>query len=508
MEHAEPGDLPEQIASVARIVGLRHVSTPSLETVERRRIQLWVVTTVVLVALSVGVALLSLWPGRRGFLVPSGTLRAGIVLLSIGFCAYAIDKERHLQRLAKLLTDERVLSAALSNRLRELSLLLQAGKAMNAALELDVVLDVILRSALDLLAGISGSVMLLDGDELVASCVRNNPEALGRRVPVGEGIAGRVALTKEPLLINGKPSAREFPGLRPRTKAVASAMSVPLLHRDQLLGVLNVNADADRTFTEYELRAFSLFAEQAAIAIANARLFDAERAHVVELVELDQMKSEFLKLVTHELRTPLTVILAAVQTGMQPSSPVEVPELLEIIERNGKHLAAMVEELLTAARIEQGGPAPYVCDLELADVVRNVARDFAVTERPVEVEIVHELTTTGDPDAIRRILVNLLDNAHKYGAPPVRVSIEKIDDRAVLSVLDAGPGLPPEQREQLFERFYRVAEPGKPGLGLGLPIVRGLAAASGGHVWAEDLPEGGAAFRVALPIAVVQLEAV
>ena len=170
---------------------------------------------------------------------------------------------------------------------------------------------------------------------------------------IGEGIAGRVARTKEPILINGKPTSQEFPGLDARTQAVASAMSVPLVHRDQLLGVLNVNADAGSSFSAYELRALSMFAEQGAVAIANARLFDAERAHVVELVELDRLKSEFLGLVTHELRTPLTVVLAAAQAGKQPESPIETGELFEIIERNGKNLASLVEELLIAARLEQ-----------------------------------------------------------------------------------------------------------------------------------------------------------
>ena len=146
-------------------------------------------------------------------------------MLSVAFCVYAIDKERHLQKLSRLLTDERVLTAALSNRLRELSLLLQAGKAMNAALELDAVLDVILHSALELLTGTSGSIMLVDGEELVARCVRNNPDALGRRVAIGEGIAGRVARTKEPILINGKPTSQEFPGLDARTQAVASSIA-------------------------------------------------------------------------------------------------------------------------------------------------------------------------------------------------------------------------------------------------------------------------------------------
>ncbi len=196
MEHGTvPGAVPEQILTEARVVGLRNFRTPSLEAVDRRRIQLWALTAILLVSVSAGVALLSVMPADTPF--PT-TLGVGVVVLSIGFCAYAIEKERHLQRLAKLLTDERVLTAALSNRLRELSLLLEAGKAMNAVLELDSVLDVILRSSLELLRGTSGSIMLVDGGELVAQCVQNNPDAVGRRVRIGEGIAGRVASSREP----------------------------------------------------------------------------------------------------------------------------------------------------------------------------------------------------------------------------------------------------------------------------------------------------------------------
>lgn len=503
-----PRGLPGSILNEARVVGLRQFDTPSLETVEHRRIQLWILTSITLMSVSVGVALLSIWPSAQRSSGSSTALRWGIVLLSAGFCAYVVDKERHLQKLAHLLTDERVLTAALSNRLRELSLLLQAGKAMNAVLELDAVLDVILRSAIELLGGSSGSIMLVEGDELVARCVRNNPEAVGQRVGIGDGVAGRVAKTMEPLLIEGAPTTEEFPGLEERTHSVSSAMSVPLLNRGQMLGVLNVNADDGHTFSEYDLRALSLFAEQAAVAIANARLFDAERAHVVELVELDQMKSEFLGLVTHELRTPLTVVLAAAQAGLHPDRGVETPELLQIIERNAKHLASLVDDLLVAARLEQGDAVTEVTEIDIAEIVRSVARDFGVTERPVELDLHEGLRTVADPDAVRRILVNLLDNAFKYGAPPVRVTLEPGEDCAVLSVSDAGPGLPLEERDRLFERFYRADGSGKPGLGLGLPIVRGLAAAGGGHVWAGDAVRGGAVFKVALPMRSERLETV
>jgi len=141
-EREAPASLPKIIETEARIVGLRDFNTLSLDAVEHRRIQLWILTSITLVCFSVGVVVLSIWPSSGWSAMSSGALRWGIVLLSIAFCVYAIDKERHLQKLSRLLTDERVLTAALSNRLRELSLLLQAGKAMNAALELDAVLDV------------------------------------------------------------------------------------------------------------------------------------------------------------------------------------------------------------------------------------------------------------------------------------------------------------------------------------------------------------------------------
>ena len=247
----------ERIRREARVVGLRDLHAPSLESVERRRMQLWVLTTILLIGVSAGFALLTLLPEESKIVSPNA-LRIGVVLLTIGFCVYAIEKELHLRKLSRMLVDERVLSTALSNRLHEVSLLLDAGKAINSVLELDSVLDVILRSATDLLGGKSGSIMLVEGDELVASTVRGNAAAQGARVPIGDGIAGRVAITRDALLINGSPDPAEFPGLSARIEGVDSALSVPLMNRTELLGVLNVNAIGQREFSEYELRALSL----------------------------------------------------------------------------------------------------------------------------------------------------------------------------------------------------------------------------------------------------------
>ena len=499
MSVSDQEELSKGIRREARVVGLRQFQAPSLETVERRRLQLWILTTIMLVSVSLGVVALSIWPiTQKGPLSPS-VLRASIVLLSIAFCAYGVEKERHLHRLSRLLVDERVLSTALTNRLHEVSLLLDAGKAINSVLDLENVLETILRSAIELLGGTSGSIMLLEGEELVTACTQANEGARGRRVRLGEGIAGRVAQTREPLLIDGNADPSEFPGLAKHDTPIESAISTPLVSRNDVVGVLNVNAASGRVFTEYDMRAMSVFAEQAAAAISNARLYEAERQHVAELIEVDRMKSEFAALVSHELRTPITGIIAAVATAARPEMSVNQPEMFDIIDRQARRLDDMVEDLLTSARLERPEFAPRATAVDVAAIARVAASDALVFGQQVEVTGCQSALAMGEDESLRRIIDNLIGNASKYGAPPVRIDVAEDQSRIVISVLDGGPGIPKEDRERVFERFQRLEQDrSRPGIGLGLSIVRGLVRALGGSVWVEDSPEGGAAFRVAL----------
>jgi diguanylate cyclase (GGDEF)-like protein len=266
----------------AQIVGLRHLDVPTLEDVEHRRLHLWIVMVVIVVAIAAGMVGVTVW-GQEDAAHPllsqgNRLLTFGVLGLVVGFCAYSIEKELHLRRLTKVLVDERVLVTALATRLAELSALLEAGQAMNSVLDLEEVLRRILDSALDLLGASDGSVMLADDFErtLRSVCVRGNEGARDVVVPFGTGIAGRVADTQESLLIQGDLAGD-------RAQHPHSAMSVPLVHRGDLLGVLNVNAADGKTFDEYDLRALSLFGEHAASAVANARLYEQERANSVAL---------------------------------------------------------------------------------------------------------------------------------------------------------------------------------------------------------------------------------
>jgi two-component system, OmpR family, sensor histidine kinase KdpD len=490
----------ELIRQEARVAGLRDFRTPSLEAVERRRLQLWILTAVLLVSISMGVVFISTWQ-TSATRVFAGTpvMRIAVVLLSIAFCVYAIEKERHLRKLSRLLIDERVLTTALSNRLREVELLLEAGKAMNDVLELSVVLNTMLRSVVELLDSDSGSVMLTEGADLVVAVAHGNEHADGGRVRLGEGIAGHVAETGEALLVQGKVDSGDFPGVESHEIQVQSAISAPLVHRDELLGVLNVNSTGGKVFTEFDLRAVSLFAEQAAAAIANARLYEVEQAQVEELTQLNRMKGEFVALVSHELRTPIASIIGAVASARKPEMEEHRRELEDIVELAALRLGTMVEDLLVAAELERGEATRRLEPVDLTRVVREVAADHGLRDQEIQVTAPSAAVVVCDREYIRRILDNLVNNAFKYGSPPVRIELAGEAEFVWLSVLDAGRGVAEADRDKVFDRFHRLDTMNGHGLGLGLSVVQGLVEAIGGVIRAEEAPGGGAAFRIRFP---------
>jgi signal transduction histidine kinase len=493
-----------EVEQTARLVGLKDFHSPTLEAVERRRWQLWLVSIVFLLGASALLTIASVWPellkaiGIDEGRLSTGTFRVLMLVLTIVFAGYTAEKETNLRKLTRMLIDERVLTAALSNRLSEVSALLDAGKAMNSVLELDAVLDIILNSAVSLLEAQGGSIMLADDniEALRSVCVRGNEFAIGAVVAFGDGIAGRVARSWEPLLVTGQSGGRR--------KTIDTAMCVPLIHRSELLGVLNINASSDRKFTEYDLRALSLFAEQAASAIANARLYEIERQHVAELVEGELRKTEFLAAVSHDLRTPLTSLIGCTKmlqrTGL--SEPHRV-ELATMVDRQALRLNRMIEDLLTAARLEAEAPPPLQ-PVDVAALLAELVAEFRVTGQGFELDLPDDgdgFLAMGRPDSLRRVFTNLIDNAFKHGGGSVVVALSLVGEHVEIAVTDSGPGVPAEDRERIFERFWRVDKNRQtPGIGLGLSIVQGLVVGCGGKVWCEGRGEGepGTVMRVRL----------
>jgi diguanylate cyclase (GGDEF)-like protein len=171
----------------------------------------------------------------------------------------------------------------LARQLERVRALLEAGRAVNSARELDEVLQTILNRTVSLLDGSTGSVMLRDGDELVVVASWGNDEAMHRTVKIGDAISGRVAVARRPQLVVGPASSAHFPGLAVRGRSVDSAMSVPMIDRGELVGVLNVGVLGARVFSDDDVDLLCAFAEQAATAIAKARLYEAARRATAEL---------------------------------------------------------------------------------------------------------------------------------------------------------------------------------------------------------------------------------
>ena len=506
---------------VAKAAGIRGGRVPlSLSQVDRRRTQLWTISLFVILALTGLVA--AYWASYevlpeelRLDSTPNYVVVVLVVGLLLSFLVYVVDKEIRLRRLAALLVEERVLSAALSNRLSEISALSEVGKAINTTLDLHDVLNLILSSALELLGGTEGSIMLLeeDGEHLqVVSYHGPRIEIVMKgRGRVGEGIAGTVARTREAMLIHGDEVDRKIGPARPE-RNISSAMSVPLVRNEELLGVLNLNeTQGARRFTQHDLDALGLFAEHAAIAIGNASSFEKERETVERLEELDQLKSDFVASVSHELKTPLTAIIGAAKTVNRKGKdmdPAQQATFMEMIERQGGRLLRLVEDVLTTSQIESGRPMKRVLvDLRVAaaEVIEELQQAKVGAER--DIELIAEPAKPqvwGDSIALQQVMTNLIENALKYSDPSTRVTVTVREtlDEGVIEVADNGVGIDEEGLQVIFDRFHQVDSSSTRkvgGFGLGLFIVKQLVDAHGGEIEVESKEGEGTTFRVHLP---------
>jgi signal transduction histidine kinase len=281
-----------------------------------------------------------------------------------------------------------------------------------------------------------------------------------------------------------------------------SLMVVPLVAWGERFGAMVLDHQHARSISPDQVSVALGVASHGAAAIGLARLLDAERAAKERLAELDRLKTAFVATVSHELRTPLTTIVGFTQVlpGMVSG---EASEFVELMGRESLHLEALIANLLDTSRLEAG-----VLDIRRDPVdVSRVLREAVdlVSHLHPEVDILADIPTdlqmeSGDAPRLRQILVNLLENACKYGGG--RVAVRGSSDAGVVrfEVEDSGPGVPVEERQAIFDRFHRLHEGQESGTGIGLYLVRALTEAHGGSVRIEDSCDlGGARFVLEVP---------
>ena len=231
---------------------------------------------------------------------------------------------------------------------------------------------------------------------------------------------------------------------------------------------------------------------------------------LTRIKQLERTRQEFVANVSHELRTPLSLIKGFVETLLEgaQNDPERCTRFLQTIEKHTDRLTFLIEDLLTVSRLESGQVVMNLHTVDLHDEAQRVMEDLrrraAEKQATVENAVPPGLRARADADRLQQVLTNLVENAIKYGRSGGRIEIggqTKPEGWVEMWVKDDGPGIPAEDRERVFERFYRVdrarsRETG--GTGLGLAIVKHIVQAHGGEVWLKCDSGQGAAFHFTL----------
>ena len=288
-------------------------------------------------------------------------------------------------------------------------------------------------------------------------------------------------------------------------RASERTVAFPLRDGTTSLGTLIVSADLpDADLRRLQERVVPSL--EALLAAARERQdLLAEVVETAALRRSDVVKTAVLRAVSHDLRSPLTAIVtAAGGIGSPTVTDAERGELAQVITTEARRLSRLVDQLLDLSRLEAGAAEPRRDWVALDEVLRSAIDSLDVAPGRFALSLDRELPLIrADAAQLERALANVLDNAARHsGGAPVSVRARAVGPRLFVRIVDLGPGIPPAQRERVFEPFYRAGteDSGYRGSGLGLAIARGLITVNGGRIWAESLPGQGTTFAIEFPL--------
>jgi two-component system sensor histidine kinase KdpD len=298
-------------------------------------------------------------------------------------------------------------------------------------------------------------------------------------------------------------------GMGTDTLPGARALYLPLKGVRGLIGVMGIRPLEVQGRLEPDQRhLLEAFANQTAVALERAVLAERNRESQRQ-VDREQLRNALLSSVSHDLRTPLGGITGAASTLLEDDGRLTEAarrDLLQTIQEEGQRLQRLVTNLLDVTRLESG-----VVDLNrvwvpLEEVIGPALEhlDSLLKDREVKVQLPAKLPLVQvDPVLMGQVVINLVENAHKYSPPglPVEIKAWATERFLTFSVVDHGPGIPEGAEERVFEKLSRFQQgESRPGAGLGLAICKGVVQAHGGKIIASNRPSGGAQFLVSLPL--------
>jgi signal transduction histidine kinase len=335
---------------------------------------------------------------------------------------------------------------------------------------------------------------------------------------VAPGLITQVVIEQRPVFSEDIQLDGRFP-LDPLAQQYGwrAALGLPMFLEREFVGTVSVYFHEVRAFDPSLMQVLQILANQAAVALDNARRFQRERQTIemlqranLELQEADRMKSEFLTNMSHELRTPLNAIIGfseIIRTTPELSQE-ERAEFAETIHSSGRQLLTLINDILDLTHIQAGRlelhPAPcLVAEAVDAALSENAA---AATQKELTVtsQVDRSMQVVFDARSLRHIVHNLINNAVKFTSHHGSVTISAVETPTgtVVEVRDTGIGIKPEDQARLFEEFRQVdgsTSRGYEGIGLGLALSKRLVELQGGRIWVESAPGRGSAFRFLIP---------
>jgi signal transduction histidine kinase len=295
-----------------------------------------------------------------------------------------------------------------------------------------------------------------------------------------------------------------------------SALVVPLLGQDEIVGALILQRRDAGDFPERTIGLMQTFAHQSVLAMSNARLFREvdQKGRGLEIASAH--KSQFIANMNHELRTPLNAVLGyseLLADGLYGELPDKALQVMSRIQSNGKHLLGLINDVLDISKMEAGQLSLSLDDYSVETVVQSVVSATGSLAKTKGIKIKTSIADKlpigrGDERRLTQVLLNLVSNAIKFtDTGSVDVGVKAVGGEFNISVRDTGPGIAPEDQARIFEEFQQIDDSStrqKGGTGLGLSISRRLVDMHGGRITLKSAPGKGSTFNIIIPIRVTE----
>jgi signal transduction histidine kinase/HAMP domain-containing protein len=504
-------DAPEAHIFVAVSVPKKAAFARVDHVLRRNLLALGLVTVVALFGAWIGGNLLIL---RRVRKLVGATKRLGTADLS---ARSGLDHDT--DELGQLATSFDEMAESLEHHHKQLEALRDIERAIGSTLEHREVLNILLRKIGEWLPYSVAVVRLRNretGDlEPVAYLNVDREDWKPELAPPGKGFSEVVAKQRSPLTIT---NALEDPRLgRPdfvRSEKLVSYLGVPLIAKDELLGVMGFLTKHEHRFDDDEVEFMSTLAGQVAVAIQNSRLYEQTRNQAAELDKANKERADFMAMIVHDLRSPLTAIMSGagmLEEGLSGPVSEDQKKWLRKIQANSRIIVDLINDILDLSKLEAGRIDLLKSEVDLSVVVRNCIDNYLVLAREREVSLKNSLPPAlprfaADPRRLEQVFNNLISNAVKFtpggGQIDVGAALEN-SSRMKIWVRDSGVGIPAGELGQIFQK-YRQTMSGKTsqdkGTGLGLVICKMIVESHGGKIWAESQEGKGTTFFFTLPL--------